>query len=126
MILLITGVEHRLLFTCCECEPVAITLTRANLWPATPSNPRYAFSFALLDWVEALLLECHVALRDFCNALKFQCPFFVPKVDVCMYFMFTLPYTEYIEEEEGGGKGETCMYDFSTVFTCREETCIPH
>ena len=49
---------------------------------------------------------------------------------VCMYFMFTLPYTEYIEEEGGGGggggKGETCMYDFSTVFTCREEICIPH
>ena len=24
---------------------------------------------------------------------------------VCMYFMFTLPYTEYIEEEGGGGGG---------------------
>ena len=40
------------------CEPIAVTLVRVRLWPATPQNPRYAFCFDLLDWCEALLLEC--------------------------------------------------------------------
>ena len=79
------GVEHTLLFTCCDCECVANTLIRANLWPATPHYPRYAFSFALLDWAESLLLECQVALKDFYNALKFRCPFHISKVFFDMY-----------------------------------------
>ena len=69
-----TGVEHNIEFVYCSCEPVTVTLARAEMWPATPCNPGYAFSFALLDWVEALLLECQVSLRDVCSALKFRCP----------------------------------------------------
>ena len=34
------------MFTYCECEALGLTLARAELWPATPSNPRCAFSFA--------------------------------------------------------------------------------
>ena len=66
------GMEHRMQFACCHCEPLATTLCRGNLWPATPSNPQYAFSFALLDWAEALLLKCQVALKDFCIMLLFS------------------------------------------------------
>ena len=39
-----------------------------------------AFTFALLDWAEALMLECQVALKDFCNCLKFKSPFQTLKV----------------------------------------------
>ena len=65
---------------CCECEPVTVTMVRARLWPATPRFPRLAFSFDLLDWVEALLLECQVAVRDFCGALFFKCPYIIQEV----------------------------------------------
>lgn len=64
---------------CCSCEPIAVTLARAELWPATPTNPRFAYTFKLLNWIEALMLECQVSLKDFCQSLKCVCPFFVPK-----------------------------------------------
>ena len=77
---ILPGVEHRIQFSYCHCEPLMKTLCRAQLWPATPTYPHYAFSFALLDWAEALLLECQVALKDFCNALSFRAPFYNQKV----------------------------------------------
>lgn len=70
-----TGMEHSILLVCCGCEPLGVTLVRAQLWPASPAHPRYAFSFSLLDWAESLLLECQVALKDFCQALSFRCPY---------------------------------------------------
>lgn len=65
------GSTHKFRFVSCDCEPLAVILSRTKLWPASPTNPRFAFSFALLDWAEALLLECQVALKDFSSALKF-------------------------------------------------------
>ena len=65
-------------FMCCTCEAISITLSRARLWPATPKNPQLAFTFELLDLIEALMLECQVALKDFCAALKFLCPIKIP------------------------------------------------
>ena len=65
--------EHEVQFMSCGCEPLAVSLAKAELWPATPTNPRYAFSFTLLDWAEALLLEAQVSLKDFCKTLKFRC-----------------------------------------------------
>ncbi len=59
---------------CCECEALAITLARANLWPATPKSPQLAFTFELLNLIEGLMLECQVSLKDFWEALKFVCP----------------------------------------------------
>lgn len=47
-----------------------LTLMRFHYWPATPSRPSIAFSFALMDWMEALLLECQVAVQDFTLALE--------------------------------------------------------
>lgn len=73
------GIEHKLSFVSCNCEPVSVTLARAQLWPATPHNPRYAFTFNLLNWMEVLMLECQVSIKDFCHTLKFRCPFSLPK-----------------------------------------------
>ena len=47
--------EHKISFSFCQCEPLALTLIRARLWPATVQNPRLAFTFDLLDWAEALM-----------------------------------------------------------------------
>ena len=69
-----SGIEHSIDFMCCDCEPLPLTLARAELWPATPSHPRLAFTFSLLDWAEALLLESQVALKDFCSSLYLRCP----------------------------------------------------
>ena len=74
------GIGHNLQFICYNCEPLAITLARAGLWPATPHNPHYAFSFALLDWAETLIPECQIALKGFCKSLKFRYAFHNLKV----------------------------------------------
>ena len=79
-ICILVGIEHNVDFRCCQCEPVAVTMVRARLWPATPQFPRLAFTFELLDWAETLLLECQVALQDLCKALYFKCPRIVVKV----------------------------------------------
>ena len=56
-----------------------------GIWPASPHCPQLAFTFSLMDWVEALMMECQVALKDFCAALYFKCPYVVKKV--IMLFM---------------------------------------
>lgn len=76
----LSGTEHNVSFMCCQCEPLTVTMVRARLWPASPQRPTVAFTFELLDWAEALLLECQVALKDFCKALYFKCPHLVAKV----------------------------------------------
>ena len=38
--MLMLGIEH---FAYCNCEPIAVTLAQAELWPATPIHPRCAF-----------------------------------------------------------------------------------
>ena len=73
-IFLLTGLQHDVGFMCCSCEGLSVTLARARLWPATPANPKLAFTFELLNLVEAMMLECQVSLKDFCEALKFLCP----------------------------------------------------
>ena len=65
---------------CCPCEPVVATMVHARLWPAAPQRPHLAFTFELLDWAEALLLECQVPLKDLCKAVYFKCPHLVVKV----------------------------------------------
>ena len=69
----------------CQCEPLVATMVRARLWPATAQRPHLAFTFELLDWAEALVLECQVALKDLCKALCFKCPHLVTKVYGCMH-----------------------------------------
>ena len=75
-----TGTQHDIMFSCCDCEPTVVTMVRARLWPASPRFPKLAFTFELLEWAEALLLECQVALGDFCKALHFKSPHLIDKV----------------------------------------------
>ena len=83
------GREHNVMLTCCDCEPTAVTMVRARLWPASPRLPRLAFTFELLEWAEALLLECQVALGDFCKALYFKCEHLVNKVSSNHFYHFS-------------------------------------
>lgn len=79
-----TGIEHSVLFMTCKCELLAISLVRAHLWPTSPTNPHYAFCFSLLDWGEALLLECQVSIKGLCEALYYKCPYIVKKACITM------------------------------------------
>ena len=79
---MLLGIEHEIFLVSCECESTAVTMTRARMWPASPLKPRLAFSFDLLNWAEALLLECQVSVNDFCKALNFKCPHLVFKVSI--------------------------------------------
>ena len=53
----------------CSCESEVETLLHAHLFPATPKQPQLAFIFQLMDWLEALMLECQVAVQDFVEDL---------------------------------------------------------
>ena len=66
------GMEHRIHFTHCSCEALSVTLARAELWPAPPRNPCCCFTFGLLDWAEALMLESQVSLKISATHLHFD------------------------------------------------------
>ena len=51
-----------------------MTLVRARLWPASPQRPHIAFTFDLLDWAEALLLECQIASERVMQSIVLQMP----------------------------------------------------
>ena len=65
-----TGCYHSVCAHFCGCEQEAETLLRSQLFPATPKHLQLAFHFSLLDWFEALLLECQVSAQDFVAALN--------------------------------------------------------
>ena len=101
---LCSGVEHNILLVCCQCEPTPLTMVRARLWPASPQHPRLAFSFDLLNWAEALLLECQVAVKDLCKALYFKCPHLVFKVSVQIHHGWLNCCELVVPTEEGHNK----------------------
>ena len=61
----------------CPCEAFPVSLVRLRLWPTSSKNPTIALTFDLLNWMEALLLECQVSVNDFCKALDFKIPRYV-------------------------------------------------
>lgn len=63
------GCYHSVSVTFCTCESEVETLMRCHLFPATPKQPQLAFTFDLLDWLEALMLECQVSAQDFVAAI---------------------------------------------------------
>ena len=62
---------HSLSVMFCSCETEVETLLRARLFPATPKLPQLVFTFEFMDWLEALMLECHVSTYDFVGAVGF-------------------------------------------------------
>ncbi len=44
-------------------------MMRSRLFAATPKQPQLAFTFDLLDWFEAFMLECQVPAQDFVAAI---------------------------------------------------------
>lgn len=48
-----------------------MALIRAGFFPASPKKPQLAFDFKLFDLLQALLLECQVAVKDFVSAIKY-------------------------------------------------------
>ncbi len=89
MLYLYIGDEHIVSFASCGCEPFVVTMARARVWPSSSQRPQLGFTFELLDWAEALLLECQVSLNDFCKALSLKCRHLMLKV-VCLYKHFLL------------------------------------
>ena len=57
---------------CCGCEPVAVTLIRFDLWPASPKDTREAIHMDLMQSLRSLLLEGQVAIKNFCESLKWR------------------------------------------------------
>ncbi len=66
------GRQVSLLVWLCGCEAAALTLLRSSLWASTPSNPSMAYHVEFLAWLETLLLECHVSIKGFCDAVAFR------------------------------------------------------
>lgn len=64
------GVPRQLNISFCKCKSDSLRIMEFGYWPASPS-PVLAFSFLFLDWLEALLLECQVAVNDYSDAVEF-------------------------------------------------------
>ncbi|XP_065906278.1 uncharacterized protein [Dysidea avara] len=67
----VEGSPRVLNFPFCSCKCDALKLIGFNYWPGTPVYPQVAFTFEFLDLLEALLLECHVAVQDFTQAWSY-------------------------------------------------------
>ena len=83
----------------CKCQLDAHQLMELGYWPATLSRPVVAFSMSLMDWMEATLLECQVAVQDFTSALKMLITekFDLVIVYVYMYLYVCIYYGSYME-----------------------------
>jgi len=64
-------VQRDICFESCECIDELQAIIRAGFFPASPKRPQLAFDIQLLDLLEALLLECQVAVKDFISAIKY-------------------------------------------------------
>ena len=53
----------------CSCLSEIYILIGLQRFLATLKKPSLVFSFRLLDWLEAMTLECQVATQDYVTAL---------------------------------------------------------
>ena len=74
--ILLLGSQRKIKFQFCDCYSEVDTLIKLGYFAATPQCPQLAFQFQLLDLLEALLLECQVAVKDFTAAMACisRCP----------------------------------------------------
>ena len=82
---LCTGCFQTLTITFCVCVSEAETLLQLGLFPATPKQPQLAFALPLLDWMEALMLECQVSAQDFVAALGVLTDALLMKVNILLF-----------------------------------------
>eukprot|EP00112_Aurelia_sp_Birch-Aquarium-sp1_P007292 Seg1794.4 transcript_id=Seg1794.4/GoldUCD/mRNA.D3Y31 product="hypothetical protein" protein_id=Seg1794.4/GoldUCD/D3Y31 len=64
------GRQHEKMVGFCNCESNAATLVSLGLWPGSPTNPIVAFSIKFMDICLRFLLEAHVSLNKFCDAMS--------------------------------------------------------
>ena len=69
-IFVVTGGQHEKKIGFCSCESNAATLVSLGLWPGSPTNPIVAFSIKFMDICLRFLLEAHVSLNKFCDAMS--------------------------------------------------------
>ena len=87
--LILIGRQHQKQVLFCDCENDTVTIIRLKLWPGSVTRPVLAFHLKLMELAEIFLLECHVSLRKFCDAIGIYTksstlPLLVSTV-VCMY-----------------------------------------
>ena len=58
-----TGCFYSVCVSFCGCKTEAEVLLQLHLFPATPKRPQLAFPYRVLDWLEALMLECQVSVH---------------------------------------------------------------
>ena len=69
-IFVITGRQHEKKIGFCNFESNAATLVSLGLWPGSPTNPIVAFDIKFMDICLRFLLEAHVSLNKFCDAMS--------------------------------------------------------
>lgn len=70
IIFFVAGRQHEKMVGFCNCESNAATLVSLGLWPGSPTNPIVAFSIKFMDICLRFLLEAHVSLNKFCDAMS--------------------------------------------------------
>ena len=89
------GRQHQKQILFCDCEEDAVTLVKLKLWPGSTTRPTVAFHFKLMELAETLLLECHVSLRKFCDALGILTKSSTLPMWVCCAFHFNIHFNWY-------------------------------
>ena len=56
--------QHHVNVSYCMCCTKVEKLIALRLWPATPLQPKVAFSFDLMELLHLLVLECQVSMHD--------------------------------------------------------------
>nr|XP_047139912.1 uncharacterized protein LOC105850639 [Hydra vulgaris] len=65
-----SGRQHQSLVAECLCSSnIVDILLEKSFWPSSPVNPSAAFSYELMDLMEALFLDGYVSVKSFCKAL---------------------------------------------------------
>ena len=90
---------HSVCVTFCACESEVETLIRSRLFAATPKQPQLAFTFDLLDWFEALMLECQVPAQDFVAAIGVLADSQLMKVRTHVHFDIKIRVLLYYRQE---------------------------
>ena len=62
--------HHAIDIAFCDCESIAVTLVRYQLWPASSCEPRLAFHMELMELLRSLMMKNQVSITGFYRALQ--------------------------------------------------------